>query len=430
MKSYIRESFLRTKIHNLLLEAVIDDLISKSCRKAKEWKFVENSLTSAGIVRNSSSLANYLKWLYKYVSETSEEPLSHVVDLVIEFDKLKNKSAKWVDENRNPLSKDIFSFDRNELALTIDNVLRADVEKNIENELNIKPDAVVKDPKHSNWKIYLPKNQTESVEIANRGAAVSWCTAAIDSQNLYYYYQMRNVFLFYILDANYPKRKFCIGVKDGKIIPGNIDGGATVNTENKKFPFSAHEQEFGAKNMKEIHSKILSIANSYNNVPPGRKIVKKIVKDGRSFRNMFSKWSKSSRMTMIYEFFIYDEERPRMSKGDGVYHDLLTNLSFYVDMPDIDLESEDDYDMDDSEMMAAIGIVDVIIINLFAEANAKSYKTLKLLRKAFDDHDFAIEYFDKFVSESIIASSNYYKRKGKNFDDYFEPIHKNPNTYL
>ena len=324
MKNYIRESFIRNKIRILLLEAVIDDLISKSKREPKEWHRFEESLTDAGIQKNSSTIGNYLKWVFKCVSEDSDEPLEDVVGLILDFDELKNKPSKWQIRNDQgefeKLSPDIFSFDRDSLAITIETIKQSDLDYlEKKSESNIEPIAVI-----DKWEIYFPTNIPESVEIANKGKLVNWCTART-SNNLFYAYALYNTFLFYILKSGDPTSKYCISVQSGRVVPGS-PGGVTVDMKNNGFDDSYQNEVFSSDVKNQIHQKLIEINSKFGQIHPARSIPLKAAGNLKMWKQMVGPWSKDNRRDFIRFWFGQKTTKDNHELVDCVTIDVLNHI--------------------------------------------------------------------------------------------------------
>jgi hypothetical protein len=335
MKNYIRESIIRNKIRNLLLEAVIDDLISKSKREEEEWRQFESILVDSGVQKNSSTIGNYLKWAFKHVSENSEESLIHVANVIYTFHELKNKPSKWKIINNHgefeKLSQDIFSFNRESLGIAIETVNKTDlnyIEKkpDKDNGYGANPAAIV-----DKWEIYFPTNIPESIEVASRGTKVSWCTAR-KTNNLFYAYALSNTFLFYVLDADNPANKYCIGVAQGKVIPGEPgDGGATVDMHNNGFMDNHQTRVFGGDIMQQIHKKMIDITTKFNNVHPGRKIALTAMSNLKTWKQLIGSWSKDNRNDLITLWFkggknVYEPG----CMCEDVFHHILYQSDYYI----------------------------------------------------------------------------------------------------
>jgi hypothetical protein len=325
--SYIRESFLRNKIRNLLLEAVIDDLISKSKRDEDEWKQLEDSFINAGIQKNSSTIGNYLKWVFRYVSENSDEPLEDIVGLILDFDELKNKPSKWKIRNDQgefeKLSPDIFSFDRNNLAITIETVKQGDLDY-LEKKASTGIEPIAKIDK---WEIYFPTNIPESVEIANRGGIISWCTGRT-SNNLFYAYALNNTFLFYILESGNPTNKYCIGVQSGRIVPGDRHGGVTVDMDNNGFEDGYQTKIFGNIIKHLIHKKLLEVNSKFGQVHPAREIPLKAMGNLKTWKQMVGPWSKDNRKDFL-EYWFNERVFKSGYMSKDVYKHIVENCDYY-----------------------------------------------------------------------------------------------------
>jgi hypothetical protein len=318
------ENKIRETIRKLLLEAVIDDLISKSKRDEDEWKQLEEQLTNIGIQKNSSEIGNYLKWIFKHVSEKTDEPLSHVSGLIIDFNELKKKSSKWKNDKNESLSKDIFSFDRNQLEIAIQSVHRHDIDKYTINQSQNNSFIC----KIGKWNIYLPTNIQESREVASKGSIVTWCTARRNN-NLFYSYALKNIFLFYILNDEDFTEKYCIGVDKYGVIEGK-DYSETVNKLNKGFKDNYQTHVFGNDVKQKIHEKILNVASKFNYIHPSREIPLKAMGNLKTWKQMIRSWSKENRKSFLEYFFHENYDKyEHNTLSINVYNHILDNLHYY-----------------------------------------------------------------------------------------------------
>jgi hypothetical protein len=261
------------------------------------------------------------------VSEDSDEPLEDVVGLILDFDELKNKPSKWQIRNDQgefeKLSPDIFSFDRDSLAITIETIKQSDLDYlEKKSESNIEPIAVI-----DKWEIYFPTNIPESVEIANKGKLVNWCTGRT-SNNLFYAYVLNNTFLFYILEVNNPTNKYCVGVQTGRIAPGDRHGGVTVDMHNDGFDDNYQNKVFGNDIKLQIHQKLLEINSNFNKIHPARSIPLKAMGNLKTWKQMVGPWSKDNRKDFLKYWFNSNVYEDSHMSTDVLKH-IIYNPEYY-----------------------------------------------------------------------------------------------------
>jgi hypothetical protein len=241
-------------LSKVLEESKLSDLLSKY----KEFSDQINQLNSASVP------FPLIQWTAKYLSSKPPENSGEVINVVIVFNKNKQKIAA----KHGNAATDIFKYkslsDIQNIILSLDQEQSRDFYQAEENEYDI----IFENEK---WKVIFPKTKKASIYF---GHGTSWCTAYKAAtgglQNQFIYYSSANIFLSYFINKETNTPYINIGFQQGQPVFDETFGGVSVYGNNngvKRAEFTS----FANNNLKEPN--ILNIIHAwytqkYNNQHP------------------------------------------------------------------------------------------------------------------------------------------------------------------
>ncbi len=195
----------------------------------------------------------FIEWIAK-----QKEPVEDIIDLVKSFERNIQRLEK----------KDINQYSSNELRRILNDLGNSKTKEKETTKSEITDLGTFGD-----WRVIMPHSREASCLF---GKDTTWCTAATNSQNLFYSYVARkneNIILFYIINSKEnsrinPDAKLSIGFINGKPVYNGY-GGVSVNADQKALNEKILEQILG-KNYSPIMNKMKEITDSMEGKHPAK----------------------------------------------------------------------------------------------------------------------------------------------------------------
>ena len=321
---------------NILSKVLEESKLSNLLGKYKE--FAEQ----IDILNKNGTPYPLIEWAAKYMSSKPPEGLNEIVDVVIAFNKNKQKIAA----NHGNAATDIFKYKTLSQIQNIILSLNQEQTKDFYQAEQSEYDVIFE---NEDWKVIFPKTKKASIYF---GDGTSWCTAYKAAtgglQNQYIYYSSANIFLSYFINKKADKAEINVGFKNGEPIFDGNHGGVSVLANNNgitresfdKFANEVLKQPNVLDIMKEWYQK------HYNNEHPvvsqknDQEYIFDILKSDHIALNEMIEQGKfiSIHNLMLDQLYHnYNETRPKLeqkfvdyfyNKKNGVYFIMLFNIYF------------------------------------------------------------------------------------------------------
>ena len=252
---------------NLYLEGKAEDLVVK---------FPELQPAYDAGVKNPQ----YLQWIQK---RRGGEPVEDIVGVVQTFDKSKQRlKAK-------KMSPDIYAY-------KTPAILRQALEdlggSKGEERRRLKDEETTYIGEFGDWVVAMPHTRESSCQL---GKGTTWCTAATQSQNLFYSYVARrrnNIVLYYVIKKGAdpridPTSKLSVGFAGGEPVFKGNDGGVTVDASNKGLTYERYKEILGDQALPALRA-MEAHADSIEGKHPAKKQIEEMAKDIDKFREQVS----------------------------------------------------------------------------------------------------------------------------------------------
>ena len=251
----------------LFLEGKAEDLVAK---------FPELKPAYEDGIKNPQ----YLQWIQK---RRGEEPVEDIIDVVKAFDAAKQRlKAK-------KMSPDIYAY-------KTPAILRQALEdlggSKGEERRRLKDEETTYIGEFGDWVVAMPHTRESSCQL---GKGTTWCTAATQSQNLFYSYVARrrnNIVLYYVIKKGAdpridPTSKLSIGFAGGEpVFKGNY-GGVTVDAANNGIDYEKYKEILGDQALPALRA-MEAHADSIEGKHPAKKQIEEMAKDVDKFREQVS----------------------------------------------------------------------------------------------------------------------------------------------
>lgn len=167
-----------------------------------------------------------IEWAAKYMASKPPEGLDEIVNVVITFNKNKQKIAA----KHGNTATDIFKYktlaDIQNIVLSLDQEQTRDFYQAQQSEY----DVIFE---NEDWKVIFPKTKRASIYF---GDGTAWCTAYKAKtgglQNQYIYYSSSNIFLSYFINKKTDRAEINVGFLEGKPVFNGNHGGVSVLANN------------------------------------------------------------------------------------------------------------------------------------------------------------------------------------------------------
>ena len=251
----------------LFLEGKAEDLVTK---------FPELQPAYDAGIKNPQ----YLQWIQK---RRGGEPVEDIIGVVQSFDAAKQRlKAK-------KMSPDIYAY-------KTPAILRQALEdlggSKGEERRRLKDEETTYIGEFGDWVVAMPHTRESSCQL---GKGTTWCTAATQSQNLFYSYVARrrnNIVLYYVIKKGAdpridPTSKLSIGFAGGEpVFKGNY-GGVTVDASNKGLTYERYKEILGDQALPALRA-MEAHADSIEGKHPAKKQIEEMAKDIDKFREQVS----------------------------------------------------------------------------------------------------------------------------------------------
>jgi len=251
----------------LFLEGKAEDLVTK---------FPELQPAYDAGIKNPQ----YLQWIQK---RRGGEPVEDIIGVVQSFDAAKQRlKAK-------KMSPDIYAY-------KTPAILRQALEdlggSKGEERRRLKDEETTYIGEFGDWVVAMPHTRESSCQL---GKGTTWCTAATQSQNLFYSYVARrrnNIVLYYVIKKGAdpridPTSKLSVGFAGGEPVFKGNDGGVTVDASNKGLTYERYKEILGDQALPALRA-MEAHADSIEGKHPAKKQIEEMAKDIDKFREQVS----------------------------------------------------------------------------------------------------------------------------------------------